>query len=1586
MRRKKLTKYIAGLVSASMLLSVLAPALPAYAANTGYVKFDLGKFGKYNKIDSSKLTLSGDEGTLIKTKYPNLPLNAANDIKLPWMTGASGEFALGRWANNADQNQQVELKNDNFKGYKIENWYANKEDMATGVVSTPATKVVSRFPYNANHPDNTTYYAKVVSDGVTNYVVRTVHSGLPAGITPAETKFDTVLRATEGATSIPLSVPGYKVKASGATETKFYEAEPTRAAIANANSLPTGIFVTEQANVVDNNGFVYSNGIVKGDMVNKDVKVKFNYEKDTESKFRVTVVHHILNKNGDEIDAANPKKIYDARLSYNAGDAVTGIKADQAYIGTDQSNVPEANKVIPKYVLLTADKGSAGHAPRITDINEALLTGDPSKYILGPDDDGIKLKFGNAALPATDDANWSKALSGNMPNQSIYVHYYYIQNEAYKNKVSVEYKDEYGRDISAKVIAALNADSDSTNDVADTAKKPDGSLNKYYKSVPTGGGATQIVSEVNPGTAFTVLAPKLERYKAGNDEVSAVISENSLEFGLDHGVLTATGWSVSNPKFTGTMGDDGQSITITVTYTHDPAANQTILIDKGDVTRRKEGHVKFKKVDGSVFDPESDIIQVEKTLAGVDVKESDLPIVEALPGYVFDGWYYKGTKVESWPLRMSGSTSGDFKLNAITEKAPASWVNFRLELKNGTLADMDPSSPVSVSMPLVDETGADVSAQVTLQNTLTANDVTVTAQAVGYDIVWTRVNNNIESVIQPGDSILAFAGETLYAKAESNLPPVARDLSGEGKLNSTTGEPSIALTTLNDNDRVKYAVVDENGKVVGLLTKSQIEANMNSIKGDYLNAGDTYKVYEVLPNAQMGVGDDISGFNAPEISTTPLTATIPVANTATPIVDQSNTGKVAIKVAPVVPNTEYALLDSNGNVVKAFAVPDSNPLVFDNLDPNKVYKVVARPVGSQESEADRAAKGLDVDTSSVSVDTDKFTVDVVLPTGVLPDVIKVDDVDKTAEGLDSLKDLQVGTKVELVANPVHGTHFFIKWKAYGKPITPVSGTSANTIIFNVPAGNVTLQGLYDSDAQWAAPNYTNTQAGNFDVLIPSDITEPGEYRLNIQKLPMTNSVKDAVTALEGREFKGLWIAHVFVEKKDPNNTWVPYTAYTGELKARINTGATVNTQKYALYKTSLATPTDATRIDGDYIDQMRSPNYQGSIGVNLENGSYYGFGYTKPQIYVVRIKDPIRKRLSPPTLSLTFDQDDTRTVNDFANLYERYTLPNTYIDTAGVTWEYQGLSKERDSFDPYDGNRRVTQDETLYLYYVGDKEERDMNETKLRGLIDTANSFEERARIQALIDAATALVNQVSPRKASNAELTGMYNNLSAEIDRLNNANGGGGRSYGGGGGGGGGRSGGRGVVNQSQNTNRSTNPISNYTTYSVGTDGSWKLVDASKHVWKFESGNGVAVTGWANLAYNYNGERRVETYHFRADGVMDSGWFKDESGRWFYMSEEHDGFFGRLVRGWYKSAADNRWYYLSTADGHMITGWNKVSDVWYYLSPQNNEAPTWRYNEAQAKWEFIGNDVRPLGSMYQNERTPDNYFVNESGAWVEGR
>lgn len=57
-------------------------------------------------------------------------------------------------------------------------------------------------------------------------------------------------------------------------------------------------------------------------------------------------------------------------------------------------------------------------------------------------------------------------------------------------------------------------------------------------------------------------------------------------------------------------------------------------------------------------------------------------------------------------------------------------------------------------------------------------------------------------------------------------------------------------------------------------------------------------------------------------------------------------------------------------------------------------------------------------------------------------------------------------------------------------------------------------------------------------------------------------------------------------------------------------------------------------------------------------------------------------------------------------------------------------------------------------------------------------------------------------------------------------------------------------------------------------------------------------------------------------------------------------------------------WAYLSyTANGQ---GWTLVNGIYYYLNPTAN----------------IQN--RPYGSMYQSEQTPDNYRVNENGAWIQ--
>ena len=67
-----------------------------------------------------------------------------------------------------------------------------------------------------------------------------------------------------------------------------------------------------------------------------------------------------------------------------------------------------------------------------------------------------------------------------------------------------------------------------------------------------------------------------------------------------------------------------------------------------------------------------------------------------------------------------------------------------------------------------------------------------------------------------------------------------------------------------------------------------------------------------------------------------------------------------------------------------------------------------------------------------------------------------------------------------------------------------------------------------------------------------------------------------------------------------------------------------------------------------------------------------------------------------------------------------------------------------------------------------------------------------------------------------------------------------------------------------------------------------------------------------------------------------------------------------------------------------MHTGWLYVGEHWYFLNNQNSES-TWSYNQAESKWEYKGNaNVKPIGAMYRNERTPDGYQVNADGVWVQ--
>ena len=158
-------------------------------------------------------------------------------------------------------------------------------------------------------------------------------------------------------------------------------------------------------------------------------------------------------------------------------------------------------------------------------------------------------------------------------------------------------------------------------------------------------------------------------------------------------------------------------------------------------------------------------------------------------------------------------------------------------------------------------------------------------------------------------------------------------------------------------------------------------------------------------------------------------------------------------------------------------------------------------------------------------------------------------------------------------------------------------------------------------------------------------------------------------------------------------------------------------------------------------------------------------------------------------------------------------------------------------------------------------------------------------------------------------------------------------------------------------------------------------------HRWKFFRSNGLMLNNqWAHIEnpYAVDGQPRSGWFYFDYDGLMRYGWYLDvRSGDWYYMHSVSDGMLGTMMTGWHYDDHDKRWYYLDPATGAMVTGWKQIDGKWYYFNP-TPFGETWTLDHSQSVWRFNGNTVRPFGSMYQNEMTPDGYYVDENGVWVQ--
>ncbi len=164
---------------------------------------------------------------------------------------------------------------------------------------------------------------------------------------------------------------------------------------------------------------------------------------------------------------------------------------------------------------------------------------------------------------------------------------------------------------------------------------------------------------------------------------------------------------------------------------------------------------------------------------------------------------------------------------------------------------------------------------------------------------------------------------------------------------------------------------------------------------------------------------------------------------------------------------------------------------------------------------------------------------------------------------------------------------------------------------------------------------------------------------------------------------------------------------------------------------------------------------------------------------------------------------------------------------------------------------------------------------------------------------------------------------------------------------------------NSSTGTSRSTGRDTERNTWSA------KKINGITR-WRYYDSNGLSIRStWKQLTYNGT----ISWYHFGADGYMDTGWFMDTDGRWYYLNPVSDGTQGAMKTGWLTDPQDGHRYYLDPKTGVMVTGWKLIDGIWYYFNETSSSASGWSYSTTEKKWVYVDKKQKPLGMLEENKK-----------------
>ena len=853
-------------------------------------------------------------------------------------------------------------------------------------------------------------------------------------------------------------------------------------------------------------------------------------------------------------------------------------------------------------------------------------------------------------------------------------------------------------------------------------------------------------------------------------------------------------------------------------------------------------------------------------------------------------------------------------------------------------------------------------------------------------------------------------------------------------------DPKVFGTNAGDVDAAGSLDEDGKGRVTAFDTKpgyryfitdldgTILDVQDGSVTGrtvfDKLCPGTRYLVYEA-----EGSSDAAPGMKATEVSGAhgnPSEVLTPVVERNYQITyDTKHEDKTVLTIEPADRDADYALLDQEGHVVHTqesgaggWQTPVKKPgrVVFSGLDYNGVYTVVARPKGKSGVTAESKRPDgteLTMDPGG-ELEIPRFIVKTVNGT--------VKTVGEHTVNGEEYTEAHRGDSVRVSAEAENDAGQ--RFRAWRVLVGAVSGLGAKlkTLVFDftMPDTNVVFSAEYERSRQSSPSNARVTdevRGGN-----------PGEMALDPEEV---SGLEESLTTDKDRELM------------DVNHADVTYKVVyqKGRVKATVSNALrksdfyTENSHKSAYTeawdlgvlieryvngrRVGRTTPSDAAfntyvQLDREDVDMMDYALYEyrkdpqeptgyevipvALVGDPEETGGLFQFTARPDTHYVLTYSKAYH-------LTFLNEHSQSQSKHDFKvrkgeapsdaayeTDYEKLEQPDPHVtDDQGIEYQYQDWSRRRDKLRVFDADQPIQKRTYVYAYYKDNGPEvrntRKQLDDAIREAARRADDFflkrKETGEILDAVKEALAVFEKKAPA-ATAPELQKALDTLKRSMEpydrtldkrydhygRINTE-----RNVGGSGGGGGGRGAG---VQASPFVPESPK------SYVVGTNGSWELLNAEKHEWAFVLNGGIRLVGrWGKLDYANGDVNRNGWYHFNAHGIMDSGWFLDEAGNWYYCNTAHDGWFGKMKTGWHYDRDDSRWYYLDPVTGKMATGWVQIGGKWYYFAPYN-EGSTWAYDGAAEKWFYLDNKRRPFGSLYQNETTPDHYRVDGDGAWVK--